>query len=537
MSAVDIPKASVPGGGNGRGHPLLLLALSLALLVPLLVTPVLPLADLYNHVARFYILSRLGGDPFLAQHYAENWRILPNLGFDYISIALLEILTPQQLAKAIVATIVLVQFGGTLCLNRALTGRINGWTIILAAALCYSFVLGWGFVNYLMGAALMLWALALWVWLRRRPLLATACCGLIAVMVFLSHGLAFGFYGLALGGIELGLWLTRGPRRWRDLASGAALLAVQAIVPLALFLQSPTSQASSAGVPAVGQAQAVVEAAGLAERVWSRVSGRIEGIVRVADTPWSALDTTLFAATLAVLALALARRWIAVSGAMIPALVLTAGLVFVIPNGLFGALYLSERAALLLAVLFAASLRRGSGGRAGARIGWAALAAIAGLRLAAVIVGWSAYRQGYDDYRQVAEKLERRSVLAWVLVLGDDLRDGLNPRCNMYPTLAVIDRGVATQLFANPAQQPMTMTGRLLTLSTNVEIPLTAQQNADFRRQGYPPFHYDDRVAQASDPRLADYLMICGADRLRRPLPGNLELLSARGDLSLYRVR
>lgn len=535
MSAFEVPNADLPEAGARR--PLLLAGLSVALLVPLLVTPVLPLADLYNHVARFYILSRLGGDPFLAQHYAENWRILPNLGFDYIGIALLRILTPQQLAKAIVAMIVLAQFGGTLCLNRALTGRINGWTIVLAAALCYSFVLGWGFVNYLMGAALMLWALALWVWLRRRPALATLCCSVVAVVVFLSHGLAFGFYGMALGGIELGLWFNRSPRRWRDLASGAGLLAVQAIVPMVLFLQSPTSQRPTGGVPADHHAPAVVEAASLAERAWSRVSGRLEGIVRVADTPWNALDAVLFVATVAVLALALLRGWIAVSRAAVPALALAAVMVFVIPNGLFGAAYLSERAALLLAVLFAASLRQGNGSPPGAGIGWSVLTAIAGLRLMAVILGWSAYRQGYDDYRQVAEKLAPRSVLAWVLVLGDDLRDGLNPRCNMYPTLAVVDRQVATHLFANPAQQPITMKGRVLTLSTNVEIPLTAQQNADFRRTGYPRHYYDDRVAQASDPRFADYLMICGADRLRRRLPANLELLSARGNLSLYRVR
>ena len=39
-------------------------------LIPLLVTPVLPLIDFYNHLARFFVLAHLGSSSALQAHYA-----------------------------------------------------------------------------------------------------------------------------------------------------------------------------------------------------------------------------------------------------------------------------------------------------------------------------------------------------------------------------------------------------------------------------------------------------------------------------------
>ena len=63
----------------GRGlWPLAALALLIAL--PLLLPPVLPLADLGGHLGRYAIQLDAGRDPQLAQWYTFRWLLIPNLG-------------------------------------------------------------------------------------------------------------------------------------------------------------------------------------------------------------------------------------------------------------------------------------------------------------------------------------------------------------------------------------------------------------------------------------------------------------------------
>ena len=182
------------------------LLIGIAAVLPLLVTPMLPPIDLYNHVARFFILSRIGSDPFLAHYYATNWRLLPNLGLDLPAVWLAHFVPPLLLAKLIVGAIMAAQTAAALLLHRALTGRVNTWSAALILALSYSFILNWGFINYLLAQAIVLATLALWIVLRHRPFAATLACGALAVLILLCHGFSFGLYGLLVGSLELGLW-------------------------------------------------------------------------------------------------------------------------------------------------------------------------------------------------------------------------------------------------------------------------------------------------------------------------------------------
>src|SRR5690606_12022193 len=51
-------------------------------LLPLLVSPVLPTIDFYNHAARYFILTHLDESGSLQLSYAAAWNVLPNLGLD-----------------------------------------------------------------------------------------------------------------------------------------------------------------------------------------------------------------------------------------------------------------------------------------------------------------------------------------------------------------------------------------------------------------------------------------------------------------------
>src|SRR3546814_6249034 len=71
----------------------LTLGCAVLLMIPLLATPVLPLIDFYNHIARYYVLSHLY-EARLAANYASAWALPPNLGLDALATPLLGVIPP-----------------------------------------------------------------------------------------------------------------------------------------------------------------------------------------------------------------------------------------------------------------------------------------------------------------------------------------------------------------------------------------------------------------------------------------------------------
>src|SRR3546814_6579928 len=78
----------------------LTLGCAVLLMIPLLATPVLPLIDFYNHIARYYVLSHLD-EARLAANYASAWALLPNLGLDALATPLLGVMPPLAAARLI----------------------------------------------------------------------------------------------------------------------------------------------------------------------------------------------------------------------------------------------------------------------------------------------------------------------------------------------------------------------------------------------------------------------------------------------------
>ena len=184
------------------------------------------------------------------------------------------------------------------------------------------------------------------------------------------------------------------------LLRGWALIAVQAIVPLALFAMMPTSHATTSQT-AQRPATAALDVTRL-ERLGVQAAHRAEAIVRVAETAWPWLDLLLFVATMAILAVARRRGWITIVPAAWPMLAVALLLVAIMPNGMFGAGHLFERMPLLFGLLLAASIDVPRVvGTVAARL-QVALLAIVLLRLIAVDVGWRAYAQQYADFDKVA---------------------------------------------------------------------------------------------------------------------------------------
>lgn len=517
-------------GRDDRATPCWLVPLlcALALLLPLLVTPVLPLIDYYNHIARYFVLSHVDGDPALAANYVKAWALLPNLGLDVLATPLLAVVPPLLAAKLILGAILLIEFTGVLFLASALNRRPGALTSLLLLGLLYSFIVNWGFSNFLLGLGLVFWTLGLWVRLRSRPLLATLVCSVAALGIFFCHGFAFALYGMLLGAMELGRLLER--RSLTDpvlVVKTGALLAIQAVLPALLFLQTSTSRVS--GGATAGGIEKHLKNGSLSGRLASEFWYRLETIMRVAESPYPVLDILTFCLLVGLVAWALWRGHMRLHIWLVPAVLLFGLLCVVTPPSLFGVGYVSDRIPLVLALVVVAGLSITRPRSREARLILAVVALVGVVRIGAMMTGWTGYTGQFARFQAVTAVVPRGALLADVPIYGTKRRDNYLPRCSMYRPLLLPLRGVMVPLFAFESQQPLRLTGKLAEAqAARVEAIIPHAKG----ERGYD----DDQVAAIARAGLFRYIFMCGRDQLTRPLPANVRVVSESGNMAVLRI-
>ena len=128
--------------------------LFLVAMIPLLATPVMPLIDFYNHLTRFYVLAHVGSDPLLQQNYRMQWSVMPDIGVDIFATPLLRFMPPLAAGHVIAVGILALLYSGVLYFNHALTKKRSLLVAVLLLPLLYSYILNWGFINFLLGLGL-----------------------------------------------------------------------------------------------------------------------------------------------------------------------------------------------------------------------------------------------------------------------------------------------------------------------------------------------------------------------------------------------
>ncbi|OYX78114.1 MAG: hypothetical protein B7Y82_06145 [Sphingomonadales bacterium 32-65-25] len=449
--------AGTPAGwGNAVRWPAAMLALALGLL-PLIVTPVLPLIDFYNHVARFQVLATLADNPLFAANYAAAWAILPNVGLDVIAVAALQIVPLALLPHLLTVLILAVLFAGILALNRAITGQVRWPALLLALPLLYSWIFNWGFANFLLGLGLALLAAAWWVNQRDRPVRRVAFALLLALAIFFCHALAFGLFGILIASLELGHWWLQRPRRFAALVKALGQCALLAVVPAILFLQSRTATAAG-GVSNADESLARLRAQGLLmDRLAELAAQRLETIVRVAEGPSYPADAFWLLLLVALLGLAFKRRALLLAPLVVVPAMAGLVLVLVMPPALFGSGYVSDRMPLFLALVLVAGIMPGPGRLPLLLPG---LATLVGARLLMLAVQWHGAAADLADFDAVARALPPGQVVAGLPVRATPHED-MPGRCEMYPPLLLLRHGHATPLFAIRTAQPLELRGRL----------------------------------------------------------------------------
>lgn len=496
-------------------------------MIPLLTTPVLPLIDFYNHLARFFVLSRIGGSAFLQAHYQAHWALLPNIGVDVLGVPLLHVLPPLIAGHAIVIMILAVLYGGVLYFRRALTGQASLLAPLLLMPLLYNYVLNWGFANFLLGLGVAFWAAGWWLRHRARPRLAVPVSCLMALLIFFCHGIAFILYGLLLALLETAFFFRARqpgdrPRRAADLVRALSLLAMQAVLPALYFLLWRAGVAGGIAVAALPVAHEPFST-WLARDAFNH----LEAIVRVEEGPSLVFDiATLFLQVGIVLFLMwrgrawLARpAWLAVGAAMLLALI-------PIPP-MFGMAFIADRLPLFAALLVIGSLCVRPGAWAGTeRMALALLIVTVFVRLAATAISWHGYADLYREYVSVAAHIPPEKMTVPVMVgLGN--HETKVPRTEMFGTLLIIQREQAGPLFADPNQQPLLMKGPLK----------KAVDDLALRPGGIGGIFLDPyRYVTAAAASGFDYMLVSNAHLLTRPLPPELPIVARTPHFVLLRA-
>ncbi|MGZ6040162.1 MAG: hypothetical protein ACXWKR_15945 [Phenylobacterium sp.] len=497
----------------------------LAALFLVAIVPVLPMIDFYDHLSRYFVLSHLDANGFLRQNYQSAWGILPNIGLDVLGTGLMKVAAPLAVAHIIVLVIFAIQYFGVLFFNRQLSGKPSLLVGVLTVPLLYSFIFTWGFANFLLGLGLVFWAAGVWIALRRKPLLAALAGSLFAVVIFLTHGVAFALYGLLVGALELGfLWkekrLQLGP-----MARSAALLGVQAVAPVLLFTMSATSKAPEGFTNADESVRRLAHAGRLADRLRDLAVYRLETIWRVAETPVAWLDAASFLIALGVLAALIVRGRVRLDGRVWAAIALGVVLVALVPPTLFGVGYIADRMPLFLAFTTVGALVADWRNTRFDRICQAALVLLVIARLAVIGVGWQRYRDDFDAYLTATRAMPPGHVVMFVNAAREDRLDP-RPRCEMFGPLMIPLRGQAAPLFAYGSQQPIKLAGALK----------SAQEGQPTMTGPRPIRFQDDRIAVAARLRRFDYVLVCDAERLSRPLPAGAEVVSHAGRFTVVKI-
>lgn len=485
------------GKGWSVAAPAAIFVLSL---IPLAMTPVLPLIDFYNHVARFFVLAHIDASPFLQHYYEARWSLLPNIGVDVLGTPLLAILPPLIAAKAIIVIIMAVLFSGALYFHRAVTGTRSLLVAVLLAPLLYSYILNWGFANFLLGLGLVFWAGGWWLRMRHRPAIAVPVSCLLALAIFFCHGIAFLLYGVMIVSLEIGAFLAAPKRDPRQLGRMLALAMLTAVLPVVYFLLWKTGHA-----PGGGSAVAALnlEQIPLSERIVRAGLYHIRTIVRVEEGPAGWFDAATFVMQIVAVGILLHERKLAIpphARFMAIAVVILAALP--LPT-LFGVGYIGDRTPLFAAMALIGALSVRPGGWTGiSRLMGGILIAIAVVRIAATSVHWHSQTRMYDEFRSVTAHIRPQSLTIGIAV-GSTKHATHVPRCEMYGPLLIAELGHAGPLFADEKQQPLRLIG-----------PMKGGGSTG-RRQA---IEYRDQVIRPLDTGY-DNVLVCNSHLLPEPVP------------------
>jgi len=247
MSALNVTTAQARAWATApalsfRHAMLALVAVYVVYLVPLLLVQNPPLHDYMFHIARIYILTHWQTSHALKDYYEIGSFILPNIAFDVVAVQLSKLMPLETAGRVFIGLTLALQLSGCMALYRTLHGRYGIWPLI-AGLFLYNWIFLFGFLNYLFGVGLLLWATAIWIDLTPQSNVFVKLLSgtVLSLALFFSHLIACGLFALIVAGYEiqraLPILRNQPARALGSLVVGAAIF----IVPIGLFFASSTA--------------------------------------------------------------------------------------------------------------------------------------------------------------------------------------------------------------------------------------------------------------------------------------------------------
>ncbi|MXP63153.1 hypothetical protein E0493_07270 [Roseomonas sp. M0104] len=222
-----------------------LLAFAVVLLaLPVLLTPLPPLLDYPNHLARLWLVAGRAAQPPFDRIYAVDLTsVRTNIGIDLLAAALGSWLPIERFGQMLVLGAVVLPPLGAALLNRSVFGGLHWWLVGLPL-LAWNWTLIAGFLNFQIGLGLALLAAAADPALARRtgPLGAFAIRAALAALLLLAHAFAALFYAGLLAALALGRdWdFLRSPRELGRAVRRVAVAVLPILLPVLLaWLSAP----------------------------------------------------------------------------------------------------------------------------------------------------------------------------------------------------------------------------------------------------------------------------------------------------------
>lgn len=143
-------------------------------------------ADYLNHLSRVFILYHRH-DPFLRRIFRVHFGIVPNMGLDALAYALRPLgLGANITMKLIFALSCIALWSGAIAFTKSVHGRVPTSSLLILP-ISYSFILAYGFYDFMLGMGLVLWC---FVWLlRAKPSLRTSLIvvNCVSALIFFCH--------------------------------------------------------------------------------------------------------------------------------------------------------------------------------------------------------------------------------------------------------------------------------------------------------------------------------------------------------------
>lgn len=350
-----------------------MITICILLIVPFLLVRIPPLTDLPGHMGGAAVAA-YSGDPAFARLLSFRWFPVPNLGTDLIVAALQPAIGITRAYWFAALLIPLSLSAGIFMLARVLNPR-GAAAIAWALLFVYSYPLNYGFLNYMLGAALSLVGFATWIRLDGQPRLREAATWLFVPLLFLCHVVAGCLFVIFAGAREFDL-------AWRGRQVRQFLVRVRPLLSSVLIILLWRLSASSfAGTNRIS------------------VTAKVNGVTMLLRDQNLLLDVGSLLAALAVFVIGW-RRGARPHRAVVPGLLCLMVLFIVTPSSLSGSSYADERLLPLIPMLaFAAQDWSGVERRVARWVATAGLALLV-VRLCFTATGFAAY-----DARYAAEMM------------------------------------------------------------------------------------------------------------------------------------